>query len=64
MTYGCIRFIDSYRFLSTTLGSFSKTFVDNEHKTITYLEKETFDDDFILNIVNEVETLLSEDRTI
>ena len=34
VTYGCIRFIDSYRFLSSGLDSLVKTLVDNTHKTL------------------------------
>ena len=34
MTYGCIRFIDSYRFLSSGLDSLVKTLVHNSHKTL------------------------------
>ena len=32
VTYGCYRFIDSYRFLSSTLDSLNKKLVDNSQK--------------------------------
>ena len=53
VTYGCIRFIDSYRFLSSGLDSLFKTLVDNSHKTLEEFEEEIIDNDEILNIVNE-----------
>ena len=40
VTYGCIRFIDSYRFLSSGLDSLVKTSVDSNHKTLKSLKKE------------------------
>ena len=55
VTYGCIRFIDSYRFLSSGLDSLVKTLVDNSHKTLKNLKKEIVDNDEILNIVNKIE---------
>ena len=58
--YVCIRFIDSYRFLSSSLNSLVKTLVDNSHKILKNLKKEIVDKDDILNIVNE---LGEEDRT-
>ena len=61
VTYGCIRFIDSYRFLSSGLDSLVKTLVDNSHKTLENLKKEIDDNDEILNIVDKVE---EDDRTI
>ena len=71
MTYGCIRFIDSYRFLSSGLDSLVKTLVDNSNKTLKNLKKEIDDNDKILNIVNkieenypeEIENLEEDDRT-
>ena len=33
VTYGCIRFIDSFRFLLSSLSSLVKTPIDNSHKT-------------------------------
>ena len=53
--YGCIRFIDSYRFLCSSLDSLVKTLVDNSHKTLKNLKKEIVDNDEILNIVNEIQ---------
>ena len=55
MRYGCIRFIDSYRFLSSGLDSLVKTLVDNSNKTLKNLKKEIDDNDEILNIVNKIE---------
>ena len=37
VTYACIRFIDSYRFLSSSLDSLVKTLVDDSHKTLKIL---------------------------
>ena len=71
VTYGCIRFIDSYRFLSSGLDSLVKTLVDNSNKTLKNLKKEIVGSDEILNIVNkienypeEIENLEEDDRTI
>ena len=61
VTYGCIRFIDSYRFLSSGLDSLVKTMVDNSNKKLKNLKVEIFDNDEILNIVNKLE---EDDRTI
>ena len=61
VTYGCIRFIDSYRFLSSGLDSLGKTLVDNSHKTLNNLKKEIVDNDEILNIVKKI---VEDDRTI
>ena len=61
VTYGCIRFIDSYRFLSSSLDSLVKTLVDNSHKTVKNLKEEIVDNDEILDIVNKI---VEEDKTI
>ena len=52
VTYGCIRFIDSYRFLSSSLDSVVKTLVANSHKPLKDLREENVDYDEILDIVN------------
>ena len=54
VTYGCIRFIDSYRFLSSGLDALVKTLVDNSHKKLKKLKKEIVDNDYILNIVTDI----------
>ena len=61
VTYGCIMFIDSYRFLSSSLDSVVKTLVDNSNKTSKNLQKECIDNIEILNIVNEI---VEDDKTI
>ena len=38
VTYGCIKFIDSYLFLSSSLDSLVKTLVDNSYKTLKILK--------------------------
>ena len=60
VTYGCIRYIDNYRFLSSGLDSLVKTLVDNSHKTLKNLKKEIVDNDKILNNIDEI---IEEDRT-
>ena len=61
VTYGCIRFIDSYRFLSSGLDSLVKSIVDNSNKKLKNLKKEIVNNDEILNIVNKI---VEDDRTI
>ena len=61
VTYGCIRFIDSYRFLSSGLDSLVKTLVDNSNKTLKNLKEEIVDNDEILNSINEI---IEDDKTI
>ena len=61
VTYGCIRFIDSYRFLSSGLDSLVKTLTDNSHKTLKNLKEEIEDFDEILDIVDKK---AEEDKTI
>ena len=61
VTFGCIRFIDSFRFLSSGLDSLVKTLVYNSHETLENLKKEIDDNDEILNIVDKIE---EDDRTI
>ena len=60
VTYGCIRFIDSYRFLSGGLDSLVKTLVDNSHKTLKNLKEEIVDNEQILDIVIKI---VEEDKT-
>ena len=62
VTYGCIRFVENYRFLSSGLDSLVKTLVDNSHKTLKDFEEEIVDNDEISNIVNEIKMLIKEDK--
>ena len=61
VTYGCIRFIDSYSFQSSSLDALVKTLVDNNHKTLKDFKEEFVENDEILKIVNEI---VEEDKTI
>ena len=54
VTYGCIRFIDSYRFLSSGLDKLVETLVDNSNKKLKDLKEEIVDNDEILNIVTDI----------
>ena len=54
VTYGCIRFIDSYRFLSSGLDALVKTLVDNSNKTLGDIKEEIVDNDYILKIVTDI----------
>ena len=54
MTYGCIRFIDSYQFLSSSLDSLVKPLVVISIKTLKNLKNEIVENDEILDIVNKI----------
>ena len=56
--YGCIRFIDSSRFSSSSLDSLVKTLVENSNKTLKNLKNE------IVDISKIVKGIGEKDRTI
>ena len=62
VTYGCIKFIDTYKFLSSSLDKLVQTLVNNSHKTLKNLKKEVIGDDKILNIINELENLIDKTK--
>ena len=62
--YGCIKFIDTYRFLSKSLDKLIQTLVDNSHKTLKNLKEEVFGDDKILNAINELENMIDKTKKI
>ena len=62
--FGCIRFIFSYSFLSSSSDSLVETIVDKNHRSPKNLKKSIDGGDDLLNIGNEIETLVSEDKTI
>ena len=59
--YGCIRFIDSYRFLWSSLDSLVKTLIENNHKTLKNSKEESVDNDERLIFVDEIEIIFKED---
>ena len=62
VTYGCIRFIDSYRFFLSGWDSLVKTLVGNNHKTLKDFEEELVNNDEILNIIDEIKMLITENK--
>ena len=62
VTYGCIKFRDSYRLLSSSSDSLVITHVNTEQTAHKNLKKEIVGDDSTLNIVYEIATLISTGR--
>ena len=60
--YGCIKFIDTYRSLSSSLDKLVQTLVDNSHKTLKNLKKEVIGDDKLLNFINELENVIDKTK--
>ena len=54
--------MNSYGFLSSGLDSLIKTLVDNSHKTLEDFEEDIIDNDEILNIVDEMKRLITENK--
>ena len=62
MVYGCLRFFDIYRHLSSSLDLLVETLVENSHKTLKDLKQEFVDDDEKINTFHEIKILTTEDR--
>ena len=60
--YGCNRFIEIYRFLSSSLGSLVEALTGYSRKTLKDFKREIVDIDEIINIVNEKKILIEENR--
>ena len=60
--YGCIKFIDTYRFLSSSLDKLVQTLVDNSDKTLKNFKKKVVGNDKILNIINDLENLIDKTK--
>ena len=54
VTYGSIKIIDSYRFLSSSWDSLLKTLVDSSHKTLKNVKGGIFGNGEKINFVNEI----------
>ena len=54
VTHGCLRFNNSYRFLSGSLDSLVETLADNSHKILIDLGEEIVDIDGILKFADEI----------
>ena len=61
MTYGCIRFVDSYRFLSNSVNSLVKILIDNTNRALKNLKEELVDIDEILKFVKKI---VEDEKTI
>ena len=62
VTCDCKELIDSFQCLSSSLDSLVKTLVDINDKTLKNLKKENAAGDSILVIVNDIETLISDEK--
>ena len=64
VTYGCIKFIDTYRFLTGSLDKLVQSLVDNTDKKLKDLKKEVFGCDKVLNIVENLINITDKNQTI
>ena len=62
VTYGCVKFIYSYGFLSNSLASLAKNLVDNFYISFKDFEEGIVDNEEIFNSVNEMKILSKKDK--
>ena len=62
VSFGCLRFIDSYRFSSSSLDKLTNSFIEIKHKSLEILQEHFLDTEIILDIYKESELFITNDK--